>query len=112
MPRFTFGSATNVEGTTSTSGDNAIVAAPGAGKRIVLQHVFIQNASSTDTTYILKSGSTDLLTFNAPNQGDGIFATFAEEQYIYLGANAALNLNLSGANSTNYAFWYFVEELD
>lgn len=112
MPRYHYGGATNVEGTTSTSGDNAIVAAPGADKRIVLQRVFIQNASSTDTTYILKSGSTDLLTLNAPSQGDGLFATFGESQYICLAANAALNLNLSGTNATNYAFWYFVEDVE
>lgn len=100
---------TQVSGTTATSGDQTLIAAPGAGKRLVVKELLIQNEEATATTAILKNGSTAewralLEQYAAISMG---FSTGDEWR---LAANSALVLNLSGAISHGYSIRYTVED--
>lgn len=102
-------SVTSATGTAASSGDNTLIAAPGAGIRIVLVSIIIQNESSTATTMILKNGSTAYERILAQNQGDGLAHAYPVDARKKLAANAALVLNLSGANSCGYSIEYYTE---
>jgi hypothetical protein len=95
--------------TTATSGDNTLAAAPGAGLQIVITSIVLQNESATATTMIVKAGATAVLRALGQNQGDGIALVFPPGQALALGANTALVLNLSGANSCGYSIAYYVD---
>lgn len=99
----------DVNGTTSSSGDNTIISAPGGGLRLVISTLIIQNESSTATTYIWKDGSTNRGRIRAQNQGDGVALVFPAGRGLRLTANTAFVLNLSGANATGYTIYYFTE---
>ncbi|MFA6046259.1 MAG: hypothetical protein WC718_14845 [Phycisphaerales bacterium] len=99
----------SVSGAKAESGDNTLIAAPGAYDRIVLVSVCIQNESSTATTMILKDGSAAFRRVLGQNQGDGVSLTYTPGREKRLAANAALVLNLSGANSCGYSVDYFIE---
>ena len=103
------GAPSIVSGTKTVSGDNALIAAPGAGVRIVVSAVTIQNESATPTTMVLKSGSTAKFRWLEQAQGDGLVLNFAPGREWRLGTNEALNLNLSGANSCGYNVVYWTE---
>jgi hypothetical protein len=92
----------------TTSGDNTVVAAPGAGNRLVMKEIVIQNESTTATTILVKSGSTTL--FRAQLAG-GQAWTFSAQQgeELRLGTNEAFIVNLSGANSHGVSRRYFTE---
>ena len=99
-----------VTGTKASSGDNtALIAAPGASRRIVITSIELQNESTTGTTLILKSGSTAFWRVLAQNQGDGFAFNFMPGLEWRLGVNEALVLNLSGANSCGYSVAYYTE---
>jgi hypothetical protein len=100
---------TKLTSTTATSGDNTLVAAPGAGLQIVITTLILQNESATATTMLVKAGSTAVLRVLGQNQGDGIALVFPPGQGLALGSNAALVLNLSGANSCGYSIFYYVD---
>lgn len=99
---------TYLSGTKASSGNNEVVAAPGAGYRLVVKELVIQNESSTETTVILKSASTSIwrgkLAANA-----SLALSFATGEEWRLGTNEALNLDLSGANSHGYSGRYYTE---
>ncbi len=94
-------------GTAATSGDNTLIAAPGSGKQIVVSGLVIQNESSTSTTAILKFGATSIMRALFASQGDGIVRDV--EPAWEVGNNAALVLNLSGANSHGYSIAYWID---
>ena len=96
-------------GAAAGSGDNTLIAAPGAGKQIVVSSLILQNESATATTMIVKAGSTAILRVLGQNQGDGAALVFPPERCLLIGANAALVLNLSGANSCGYSVVYYVD---
>ena len=96
-------------GTVSASGDTTLIAAPGASYRLVVTSFVIQNESSTATTMILKDGSTNKRRVLGQNQGDGLAMVFAPGSEWRLSENAALVLNLSGANQCGYTVDYFTE---
>lgn len=98
------------QGTASTSGNNTVIAAPsGAGERIAIVGLHIQNASASETTVILKFGSDSILPLVLPAKGDGEVRDF---QHPWTApAETAVILNLSGANDTLYSFAYWVEEI-
>lgn len=98
-----------VSGTKASSGDNELVAAPGAGIRIVVKAWHVQNESSAATTFILKDGSSSEYRYLAQNQGDGHGRVYEQDFEWRLAANSALNLNLSGANSHGYWLEYWTE---
>ena len=93
----------------STSGDTTLVAAPGAGYRIVVTSFVIQNVSSTATTMILQDGSDETRPCLGQNQGDGLTQTFAPGSEWRLTENSALVFNLSGANQCRYTVDYYIE---
>ncbi len=94
-----------VSGTKNASGDNTLIAAPGVGVSIVVDWFLIQNESLTATTMILKDGATAGPRFLAQYQG-AILPVFVPWK---LTANAALVLNLSGANQCGYTVAYHLE---
>lgn len=95
-------------GTASTSGDNTLVSAPGAGNRVVLVAVWIQNESTSVTTMILKNGSTAFSRFMA-GQREMLAPVLPVGREFKLSDNAALVLNLSAANSCGYTVFYYTE---
>jgi hypothetical protein len=100
---------TKLTGQETDSGDTTLVAAPGAGLQIVITSLVLQNESATATTIILKAGATALLRILGQNQGDGLALTFPPGQGLALGSNAALVINLSGANACGYSIMYYVD---
>lgn len=96
---------TEATGTFTASGDNTIIAAPSAGNHLEIGELVIQNESATDTTVILKSGSTAKrrakLTANA-----AYTASYDVGQEWALGSAAALVANLSAGNSHGYYVRY------
>ena len=91
----------------SSSGDNTILSAPGAGREYVLASLQIQNASSSDTTALVKSGATTKLAVVMPSKGDGLVKEL-EPCWRY-GDNAAVVVNLSGANAVWVQATYWIE---
>jgi hypothetical protein len=102
---------TKLTGATSASGDNTLIAAPGAGSQIVITALILQNESSSATTLLLKAGSTAFLRVLCQNQGDGLALTPHPQHALALGANAALVLNLSAANATGYSIMYYIDDV-
>lgn len=100
---------TAAAGTKAASGDNTLIAAPGAGNRLVVQLILIQNESAVATTVQLKSGSTVCYRHLLQNQGDAFGRAHERSREWRLGANEALVLNLSGANSHGYNVEYWTE---
>lgn len=98
-----------VVGTAAASGDNTLIAAPAADKRLVVTGFVVQNESAVSTTIILKSGSTAVRRALLKNQGDGLGLAFEAGREWKLGAGEALVLNLSGANSHGYTVDYWTE---
>ena len=103
----------------SNAGNNTLIAAPGAGLRIVPVFVLAQNTTTTADTLILYSGpsntGTKLATVLAQNQGEGIvFDTVfaADDGKVYqvkCGENKALVLDKTQAVATNVTIWYYIE---
>lgn len=99
---------TDITGTIASSGDNTIIASPGAGLSIYITRLIIQNESSTATTIILKDSSSNKLRILAQSQGDGIAQAYSERREIQLAQNSPLIFNLSGANSVGYSIGYYI----
>lgn len=95
----------------NTSGDNTIIAAPGAGLRIVISELTLINESSTATTVLLKSGSTIFHRMLFQNQGNGALFPLAKDREWRLGANEAFVINLSGANAHGGGVSYIIENI-
>lgn len=100
---------TTVAGTKAAAGDNELIAAPGANTRLVVSAIMAQNESATATTILLKSGANTKRRALLQSQGDGVAWQFPAGREWKLGANEALNLNLSGANSHGYTVDYYTE---
>ena len=100
---------TTVTGTFPAAGDSTLVAAPGAGNRIVVTSCFIQNESAVSTTVVLKSGATAKRRALLHTQGAAMTLAFNAGREWRLGTNEALAMNLSGANSHGYTVDFFVE---
>lgn len=100
---------TDLTATINTINDNTIVAAPGAGLRIVVHELTIQQASATATTIIVKSGTTSKRTIPCLSQIDGFCFAPESGKEMRCGANEALILNLSVAQNVTYTLRYTVE---
>ena len=97
-------------GTVSSSGDNEVIAAPGASTRIVVVKALIQNESETKTLVLVKSGSTTKRRLLLKGEyGFGALLEFDPGREWGLGANEALKLNLDGANQVGYTIDYYTE---
>ena len=99
---------TQATGTAASSGDNSLVSAPGAGFRIVVKDIIVQNESSTATTVKLRSGTTDKWRA-VLDQYRSLSLSFNAGDEWRLAANEALQVNLSGANSHGYSVRYYIE---
>ena len=98
-----------VTGTKAAAGDSELIAAPGAGLRLEIVAIILQNESASATTMILKDGATAKIRCLGQNQGDGLALVFAPGACWKLTANTALNLNLSGSNSCGYTIAYYAD---
>ena len=92
----------------SGSGDQTIIAAPGAGKSIVISSLVLQNESATSTQMVLKAGSTAILRFLAHTQGMYLSKEYSPSRELKLPSNTALVLNLGGANACSYSIVYYL----
>ena len=101
-----------ISGTKNGSGDNSLVATPGAGYRLVVSAFVIQNESSTATTMQLINGTGGAgWRCLGQNQGDGLAMNLPAGRCWKLTENTALILNLSGANACGYSVSYYVEAI-
>jgi hypothetical protein len=96
--------ATGTSGTKAAAGNNTLLPAPGAGKRIVVHTIWLENESANVTTIQLID---QVARFR-----------MVLDQYklcVYddwrLNENTALTLNLSGANSIGYSIQYSIENV-
>ena len=81
----------------STSGDNTVIASPGAGFRLVISEYKIQNNSTTSTVVLIKKGATIIDRLKCPDEGDGVIQSFDYWKELELPANTAFIVNLSNA---------------
>lgn len=95
---------TRTADTAASSGDNTIIAAPGAGYKTIVLFVRVQNESAVASTAIVKHGSTAVAR-NAAAQYGWLERDYSEYP-LELPENTALVLNLSGANSHGYIVEY------
>lgn len=84
--------------------DNTLVAAPGAGRRLVVRAGFFYNPTAAAVTYSVKSGATVLSTFVlGVNQFLDLKSLDPEDEEDYgvfmLGVNEALILNASAVSA-------------
>lgn len=103
-----------VVGTRNTSGDGtAVIAAPGAGMRIVIHGIQLQAEVDGDQTILLKSGGTTIYRLFVATKVDGIVRELSGENEtdmrIYCGANEAIFVNLSASLLMNYVIDYYVD---
>jgi len=95
--------------TEADSGDNTVLAAPGAGKALEIKRFMVQNESATDTTVLVKAGTTTYyraLLQEAACLTDAFGWNSADCDVWRLPANTALIVNLSGANSHGVTVHY------
>lgn len=101
---------TTISGASSSSGDNELVATPGAGKRIVVTAFAIVIEAAAETTMQLRSGTTsNAYRYTGDSKGEGLAMSFPAGHGWQLNANEALNFNLSGANQCGYSVSYYTE---
>lgn len=101
-------SYTLVSDTKSASGDNELVASPGASRLIAVKDIFVQNESEVETVAILKSGSSAQWRGKLA-AGASMSLNFDVGSVWRLAKNQALNLNLSGANLHSFTVRYNTE---
>jgi hypothetical protein len=94
-------------GTISSSGDNTVIAAPGASTYIYVTDLTIQNESVSSTTIIVKDSAAKMRVLGQ-NQGDGISKVYPVGGELKLEVNQPLVLNLSDANSVGYSVGYYI----
>lgn len=100
-----------VVGTTSTFGDNELIAAPGAGSRIVITSFILQSEADGNNTLLLKSGANNLMKVYTTTATNCLALTFNKTNRLYLNENEALNLNLSAALAAGYSIQYYIETI-
>jgi len=96
--------------TVAVSGDNTVIVAPGAGVRIVITGLRVQNETSTATTVLIKDGaSTTLAKLRTPTDGSGLSENYYLGDEIRLSEDTAFVVNLSGANNHGVSVRYWLE---
>jgi hypothetical protein len=95
--------------TIATAGNNTIIAAPAAGKRIVVYTLMIQNESANVTTILVK---------DQVNRWRALLAQYGWFVLAFgllvswkLNAATALVINLSGANTHSVSVQYSIEDI-
>lgn len=101
---------TTWNGTRAVAGDNQLVAAPGAGRRLVVTAFVIQNESTTPVIMRLRSGTTaNGWRCLGQNQGDGLAMTFGSGNEWRLYPNDPLNFELSDNRVCAFSISYYTE---
>jgi hypothetical protein len=100
-----------ISGPIAANGDNSIIPAPGANRRIVLVDVMLQNRSAVATLIKLTNGvgGAQIEGVFCQNQGDGLAWSYPPDARPKLSVNTALVANLSGANACGVTIHYYVE---
>ena len=84
-------------GQAASNGNNALVASPGTGKRIVVTAFEFQNETAVSTTAILRAaGTTEGYRHLCNDKGQGLGRAFDPDREWVLPNATALELNLSG----------------
>ena len=96
--------------TFAASGDNTVISAPGVGKRIVIKTLIVQDEVSNGTIVIVKSGSVDQIRLHT-EKSERLVLPFAYGDEWRLAPNAALIINLDGANQHSASVRYCVENV-
>ncbi len=97
--------------TCAVSGNNTIIAAPGAGYRLKLHNLQMQLEAAAATTVLVKSGSTTIGRLYMYSQEAGRIKDWPVGRERRLGENEALIFNLSGANQIGYEVEYEIERI-
>jgi len=103
-----FASKTAATGTISASGDNLVIASPGAGNRLVICAERWQLEEDAAITVVLK-GAAAIQRVRCADDGAGFDRTYPAGQEIRLSENQAYVGNLSEAKAVGYSVQYFVE---
>lgn len=101
-------SLTSVKGTCNTSGDNQLVAAPGAGNEIVPVSWEFWADEAGPLSMTLGSDTVDVAYYTAQSAGQGVVGAIVPGFVLGIGANAALELNLSAAKVAGFCVRYYV----
>ena len=102
----------SVYGTLTASGDSsALIAAPGAGYRIVIPYRRLIRGTTTDVTVVFKDGSTAVDSMPLTAEVPAILEALPNDLAFRLSENAALVLNLSTTANVTYRFRYWIETL-
>ena len=96
----------------TASGDTTLVAAPGAGRRIVVSYLSNQNNTTTDITVITKAGATAIDTLLLDTGVRGRVLTLSGEDAWSQPENSAQIQNLSAAGDVLYTVRWFVESTE
>lgn len=93
--------------TKNASGDNTLITGV-AGQRIIVKELLVQNESSTDTTVLIKNGSTTI--WRALLEGKAAISfAYPEGEEWWLDVGSSLIVNLSGANSHGCSIRYTIQ---
>lgn len=93
-----------LNGTLNTAADNTLVPAPGAGKRVVIEELVIQNEAATANTITVKNGTATMRRRLLQTQGSDV--TISNRK---LDMNKALVVTLSAATVVNYYLRYRID---
>ena len=96
-------------GTTAASGVTTLVAAPGAGRRIVVNAFMVQNESAVATVAQVGQGGAAQFRALLQTQGASLSGAFEKDREWKLPANTALTVTLSTANTHGYSVRYYTE---
>lgn len=99
----------SVTGTFSTAGVNTLIAAPGAGVRIVVNAIMVQNESAVATTIHVGQGGAATIRALLQTQGSSLSASYEIGREWKLPANTSLTVTLSAGNSHGYSIRYYTE---
>lgn len=96
------------EAGTTVAQANELVAAPGAGNRIVVSYLYAHDEAGTGNAIEFRDGATAFARFDKDNTPFAIGPVPAGREF-RLTENTALNMQLQNATLTGYTVWYFVE---
>jgi hypothetical protein len=97
--------------TAGSSGDNTLISAQGAGVRICIRAIRVQNITANATTILIKDGAagSTLAIIRTTADGIGLSEVYPFGTEIRLSSNTALVANLSGANNHQFSIQWFGE---
>src|SRR5690606_21334272 len=103
---------TPLKGAIEAADDTSIIAAPGAGKRIVVHYLklWCPSSNSGENTVTVKWGSTGIEE-NTLAAGEGIAFSFESGYEWVLPANTALVLTTSSAEKVEWSVRYWIERV-